>query len=83
VKENKTKGEQKMFVENMGRGLRHYLENTTEDVIVVRTSRAHGGGWDEVQSTAYSAGFNVYRFINKELPSNSFQECYKFVRKNK
>lgn len=54
------------------RNVREYLANTDADVVVVAKSHVHAG-WYEVESDAYSAGFNVYRPY--------LSECYKFVRK--
>ncbi len=55
-----------------------FLRNSLEDEIVIRTSYMDAG-WHDIEFDANRAGFNVYRFINKEL--QGFNECYRFVRK--
>lgn len=62
------------FIKNLAT----YLKNTKENVIVVRTSHV-SEGFDDNCLDASIAGFDLYRFQNKEL--TGFQECYKMVRR--
>ena len=70
-----------MFVNETIHNLYAYLRKTTEDEIVVRTSRVKGG-WHDNEFDAQQAGFNICRFINPELEARrEFSECYRLTRK--
>lgn len=58
--------------------LRTYLQNTKEYEIIIRTSYVKGG-WHDNEFDAHRAGFNIYRFINKDL--DGFNECYRITRR--
>ena len=62
------------FIKNLAT----YLKNTKQNVIIVRTSHV-SKGFDDNCFDANMAGFDLYRFQNKEL--KGFQECYKMVRR--
>lgn len=65
----------------MIKNLYSYLKNTTEDEIIVRTTRVDGG-WHDNEFAAHAAGFNICRFINPEYEArHEFAECYKLTRK--
>ena len=58
-----------------------FLKTTKLDKLVIRTSKVMGG-WHDNEFDANAAGFNIYRFISRELEDrHEFSECYKFVRK--
>ena len=70
-----------MKIETPITDLRSYLRKTGLEVFRIRTSIVDGGGWDSVQSTAYSAGFKVYRLQDSEYAARrEFAECYQFER---
>lgn len=70
-----------MFVNETIHNLYTYLKATTEDEIVVRTSRVKGG-WHDNEFDANAAGFDICRFNNKELEArHEFSECYRLTRK--
>ena len=70
-----------MKIETPITDLRSYLRKTGLEVFRIRTSIVDGGGWDNVQSTAYSAGFKVYRLQDSEYAARrEFADCYQFER---
>ena len=70
-----------MFVNETINNLYAYLKKTTEDEIVVRTSRVKGG-WHDNEFDANAAGFDICRFTNPELTARrEFDECYRLTRK--
>lgn len=70
-----------MFVNETIPNLYAYLKATTEDEIIVRTSRVKGG-WHDNEFDANLAGFDIQRFINPELTArHEFDECYRLTRK--
>lgn len=58
--------------------LQNFLKD--HDTVIIRTNHINAG-WHDVEFEANRAGYGVYRFINEDLPSNKFQECYKFFKK--
>ncbi|MBR0075680.1 MAG: hypothetical protein IJP96_08010 [Synergistaceae bacterium] len=80
MKQNKTKiTEYKGTIKN----LYDFLKKTTENEIVIRTTRCKGG-WHDNEFDANLAGFNICRFINEEMRERGeFSECYRFTRKNR
>lgn len=57
-----------------------YLKNTKEDVVIIRSTHVTTGqSFDDNVFDANRAGFDLYRFQNKDLAG--FQECYKMVRR--
>ena len=70
-----------MKIETPITDLRSYLRKTGLEVFRIRTSIVDAGGWDSVQSTAYSAGFKVCRLQDSEYAARrQFSECYQFER---
>ena len=71
------------YVENgFIKNLYSYLKKTSEDEIIIRTTHCTGG-WHDNESSANSAGFNIYRFRNPEYEARrEFAECYKLVRRS-
>lgn len=70
-----------MFVNETIPNLYAYLKKTTEDEIIVRTSRVKGG-WHDNEFDANAAGFDICRFINPDLTArHEFDECYRLTRK--
>ena len=58
-----------------------YLKNSTENEIIVRTTKIEGA-WDDIQFDACSAGFSVSIFQNPEyIARHEFAECYRLTRK--
>ena len=57
-----------------------YLKNTKENVVIIRSTHVKTGqAFDDNVFDANRAGFDLYRFQNKDLAG--FQECYKMVRR--
>lgn len=70
-----------MFVNETISNLYAYLKKTTEDEIIVRTSRVRGG-WHDNEFDVQAAGFDICRFINPELEArHKFFECYRLTRR--
>ena len=58
-----------------------YLKKTTADDIVIRTTHV-SGGWHDNEFDAHAAGFDIYRFVNKEMAArHEFANCYHLVRR--
>lgn len=56
--------------------LREFLRKTTATEIILRTSRV-AGCWHDNEFDAHRAGFDIYRFFDKELDERGeFCECY-------
>ena len=57
-----------------------YLKNTKENVVIIRSTHVTTGqSFDDNVFDANRAGFDLYRFQNKDL--TGFHECYKMVRR--
>ena len=58
-----------------------YLRKSTEDEIIVRTSRVKGG-WHDNEFDANAAGFDICRFTNPVFEAQrTFSECYRLTRR--
>ena len=58
-----------------------YLRKSTEDEIIVRTSRVNGG-WHDNEFDANAAGFDICRFTNPVFEAQrTFSECYRLTRR--
>ena len=57
-----------------------YLKNTKENVVIIRSTHVKTGqAFGDDIFDANRAGFDLYRFQNKDL--EGFKECYKMVRR--